>query len=577
MASAELKVPATRDWVLANPWFWMALGLAQCGSAWARVFFLNALSLEDAWPAQLLLITLGLLAVGAALRIRLGSPRPAFLETASRSLRDFVLLGLMLVFGLMAITVSVLLILRIAGIDPFSIRPNKLVILWFIVTPMSVVALQFMYRKRDPSWQLSWGEESSALLALAALACFFSCRALYWGQGRAEEWDSIRLLLAVMALVAIVAAPLMVVPVNIRRGVISLLILLHFGGICTAVLAAPPAPWVIQQIWTRIYRPYLEFMYLNNAYHFYAPDPGPARYLWFRLIYDDGKGNGKDSEVGHWVKIPDFDKYGRHKYTLALQYSRYMALTENTVATSPAPPFFEMAEEKVFEKLGGQLMEKSIRKVVHAKFFELRLKHAPDWQPKLGEPGLPKGSLIIPFHPMFSPEQQYVVPSREVKQLLESFAHYVTRIPYPEHPEYKILGVRIYSLIHMIPPEGAYLLNKMHPADPEFYRPYFLGEFRFLPKKQPSLEGAVGFVAAFTGEALYTAEGELALVSDPFLYWLLPIGREFLPPIREGDPGSVLIRDYCRKHAGDPYWVQHLQVGEAWTGSTEWIKWNDGR
>src|SRR5262249_51727018 len=30
-----------------------------------------------------------------------------------------------------------------------------------------------------------------------------------------------------------------------------------------------PSPWLSTQIWTRIYRPYLEFLYLNNAYHFY--------------------------------------------------------------------------------------------------------------------------------------------------------------------------------------------------------------------------------------------------------------------------------------------------------------------
>ena len=26
-------------------------------------------------------------------------------------------------------------------------------------------------------------------------------------------------------------------------------------------------------------------MYLNNAYHFYSPDPGPATYVWFRIFY----------------------------------------------------------------------------------------------------------------------------------------------------------------------------------------------------------------------------------------------------------------------------------------------------
>src|SRR5262249_13797817 len=206
MASADLKVPVFRDWVLANPWFWMAIGLTITALAWARILLLESLGLDDAWPLlQFLLIGAGLLSVGGALRLRLGSSRPAFLESASPAVRDLVLLGLLSVYGLMALTVTVLLILRIAGVDPFFIRPNKLVILWFIAPRMSVVASQLVFRKRDPSWQLSAAEESSALLALAALACFFSCRALYLGETRAEEWDSMRLVLAVMALVAIVA------------------------------------------------------------------------------------------------------------------------------------------------------------------------------------------------------------------------------------------------------------------------------------------------------------------------------------------------------------------------------------
>jgi hypothetical protein len=208
-----------------------------------------------------------------------------------------------------------------------------------------------------------------------------------------------------------------------------------------------------------------------------------------------------------------------------------------------------------------------------AKFYERRLRHAPNYQPKIGEPELPKDSLIIPFHQVFSHEMQYVVPSHEVKRLLESFALHVTRIPHPEHPEYKILGVKIYSIVHMIPQEGAYLLQGWHPADPEFYRPTFLGEFRFLPKKKLALEAAVGFATYMLGEAAYSPEGELALITnDPFLYWLLPIGREFRPPSKEEPDGSVWILDYCRKHAGDPKWVQKLQVGESWNPKIQWVE-----
>ena len=64
----------------------------------------------------------------------------------------------------------------------------------------------------------------------------------------------------------------------------------------------------MQQIWTRIFRPYLEFMYLNNAYHFYAPDPSTSSYLWFRVIFTDDA-DGK--EYGRWYKVPQLDEKGR--------------------------------------------------------------------------------------------------------------------------------------------------------------------------------------------------------------------------------------------------------------------------
>ena len=82
MPSAELKipVPVARDWILANPWFWMTLGLAGTALGWIWV-----LSLADslapagvngqAWDqvfdlVRFFLIGCGLLSVGAALRIR---------------------------------------------------------------------------------------------------------------------------------------------------------------------------------------------------------------------------------------------------------------------------------------------------------------------------------------------------------------------------------------------------------------------------------------------------------------------------------------------------------------------------
>ena len=58
---------------------------------------------------------------------------------------------------------------------------------------------------------------------------------------------------------------------------VSVLILVHFTAITSAVLANPPGPWVAMQSQHLIFRPYLAFMYLNNAYRFYSPEPGPSQ------------------------------------------------------------------------------------------------------------------------------------------------------------------------------------------------------------------------------------------------------------------------------------------------------------
>src|SRR5438045_224861 len=87
----------------------------------------------------------------------------------------------------------------------------------------------------------------------------------------------------------VLLAVLVLLPRPARRVVLSLLLLVHFAGILTAVTAVDPqggsAPWVSRQLFARVYRPYLGFMYLSNAYHFYSPNPGPPTLLWFRIQY----------------------------------------------------------------------------------------------------------------------------------------------------------------------------------------------------------------------------------------------------------------------------------------------------
>jgi hypothetical protein len=104
------------------------------------------------------------------------------------------------------------------------------------------------------------------------------------------RWDSIGLLLGVMSGVAGAAAILVQLPRAGRRTVVSAGILFHFGGILSAVITDGPSPRIAKQLSVRVCRPYLDFLYLWDSYHYFAPEPGPEQLLWFRVAYTDDDG-----------------------------------------------------------------------------------------------------------------------------------------------------------------------------------------------------------------------------------------------------------------------------------------------
>jgi hypothetical protein len=514
MASALGGSVSKEDWPLSNPWAWMASGLTATLVAFGAKFF------SAVTPVHLLLIGAGMILTGVALWIRLGTSGPAYLARLPRPRAALVLLALFVLYLLLALGITGALLLRLLGVEALAMKPGQLIILWFLVVPMSVQAVQNVWLHLRSGEPPTDREEASTLLFLSGLASFFACQSLY-NPDRPTDWDTIRLLFAVMAFVAVVAAPLMVLSSAARRAVVSAMLVVHFGGICTAILAVPPSPWLANQIWVRIYRPYLEFMYLNNAYHFYAPEPGPSHFLWFRLTYVDDKG----ADHGHWVKVPEFnDRTGRHPYAVALNYQRFLALTENTVATEAMP---------AISLDGINLADYIRRRVLHtedgAKEWEKRSK-----DPVVGKDIGPRpGPLLIPFHRYVPQTQQYQAPAAHVRRLLESFAAHVGeagRYPHPEHPEYRLKSIKIYRVIHAIAPPAAFM-NGMNANDPEFYRPFFLGEFE--------------------------PDGKLKQEQDPFLYWLLPVLRDNTQDLNSP------IRDWARRHAGDRRWIWRWDL-QAW-------------
>src|SRR5207244_2073818 len=118
-------------------------------------------------------------------------------------------------------------------------------------------------------------------LLIGSLACFLASEAFH-----EIPWDSAALLFRVGTVLAAVGALVVLLPPFGRKIIASLFILFHFGGILTAVTSVSPAPWLSTQIWTTVYRPYLFFLWMNNAYHFYSPEPGPANLMWFCIEYE---------------------------------------------------------------------------------------------------------------------------------------------------------------------------------------------------------------------------------------------------------------------------------------------------
>lgn len=307
--------------------------------------------------------------------------------------------------GLLAIALAILW-LRLLG--PVATPWRALLLTGGLLTVGSGVALQ---------------PASSLVLLTAAAAAWLGRQALE------PECDSLRLMLTVMAVFAAVSALLVQLPRTARRVVVSLVILFHFGGILSAVTSVPPQPWLSLWAWTHVYRPYLEFMYLNNAYHFYSPDPGPPTLLWAYVRYQDG--------TARWVKLPN-----RDDYPLAINYQRRLSLTEsiNQLTNSQSIPHLQAESLK-----------------------QARQEAARDYQ--------------IPLHPSIELALQYRKPTPFSERMLRAYARHIAYVsPHLEDPSQQVISVKLYRVVHSLPAPRD-LVAGLSPLDETSYLPYYQGEF----------------------------------------------------------------------------------------------------
>ena len=309
--------------------------------------------------------------------------------------------------------------------------------------------------------------------------------------GIPEHWDSARLLAKVLAGIALVGTIVRLLPIGVSMTLGGVLALFHFGGIFNAVLMPEPSPWLAQQTFSRIYRPYLTFAYLRNAYQFYAPEPGPASLMMVLVTYELDE---PDPETGEktesaWLKIPARDRH--MKDPLGLAYYRRLSLTEMTVYTqTPGDPATAVEQQEA---------------------AKLRKRAA------IGSEGTDRIPLAPPT--IMADYAQYQVPRQDVARYL--FPSYVRHIA-DEYsaPGRKVIRVKMYRVVHRIVSTELFTQGA-DPYDPVGYLPFFMGD--------------------------YDADGKLLDPEDPMLYWLVPILPKPVPPGESDGPNYV---DYLSKHAG---------------------------
>jgi hypothetical protein len=274
---------------------------------------------------------------------------------------------------------------------------------------------------------------SAIILGLAAVSGFLACCGLapLWvlqehvleRRMEVQPWDSAQLLVAVLSAVAALAAMVVLLPRTVQRAIVSLLIVFHFGGILSAVSSVPPTPAIMNWAWTYVYRPYLQFMYLNNAYHFYSPEPGPGIMDWFYIRYEDG--------TADWYKIPD-----RSQNPLTQEYQRRLSLAESTnQLLSPAPVAPESLEQR---RLAGQIDG-------------------------------------IPLYPTMDLPMQRREPTPYSKEMVATYARFIAHLEAQETGK-TVRSVKVYRVIHNLP-QPKEIAEGVDPTQKHFYYPYYQGEF----------------------------------------------------------------------------------------------------
>ncbi len=305
------------------------------------------------------------------------------------------------------------------------------------------------------------------------------------------------------------SAPLKASRVPLKLVQVALLawVAFHFAGILSAITSPAPSSWLTDQYWKRVSWRYLYFTYLNNAYQFYSPEPGPATYIWICIEYQtpetsevDDQGFPKPPPKDcQWVYVPERPKDVRDP--LGLTFYRRLSLTENVTHIQP---------------VGYQFLQTEWEQVQRRR---------------LAATTIPKERL--------PDNMQYHNPVQLVSlQILPSYAKYFAQ-SYAD-PAKEVKGIKIYRVAHAlielnqikgsVAPDGS-RVAPIGPYNSVLFQPIYLGEF--------------------------DKHGRLKNPTDPLLYWRIPIFVKRPHPDSQEEYErrggyAAHYSDFVSEHAGCP-------------------------
>jgi len=326
-----------------------------------------------------------------------------------------------------------------------------------------------------------------------------------WYAGLPNSWDSVQLFFGVAASACLIGAIWTRLPRKVTFSLVMLGIAYHFAAIMSAVTSPPPTPWITDQYWARVARPYVQFAYMNNAYQFYSPDPGPACQIWACIEYKTETPDSPDAPEAakdyDWVYV--VNRKQDYIDPLGLTYYRRLSITENL--TQSAPAGYTPSQQEENTKIAAR-RDLAARK------------------------GFPRTFPVDNI--------EYRLPNHLItRQVLPSYARHM--IHSLGRPGKEVKSIKIYRVVHTtislnlfrgFDPSTGEALPGTSPYDPSLYLPFFQGE--------------------------YDPNGRLKDSTEEMLFWYVPVLRSRkLPAEGLKSPEYRFDKfyiDYVSKHAGFP-------------------------